>query len=125
MPDTSGPPGFLIIKRGTIFITRASDAKHKIKFQWPNVQMLEDDEGLKFTVTGTTALYYNLNQWEIPTPMLPWSTHAVTPTETKQLCRYHGNSRVTSQEQHSYFSVGTSAVTVCIIQAEIPLTNGA
>ena len=30
-------------------------------FQWPNVQMLEDDEGLKFTVTGTTALYYNLN----------------------------------------------------------------
>ena len=24
----------------------------------------------------------------------------------------HGNSRVTSQEQHGYFSVGTSAVTV-------------
>ena len=27
--------GFLIIKHSTIFITRAADAKHKIKFQWP------------------------------------------------------------------------------------------
>ena len=26
----------MIIKRGTIFITKAGDAKHKIKFQWPN-----------------------------------------------------------------------------------------
>ena len=28
--------GFLIIKRSTIFITRAGAAKHKIKIQWPN-----------------------------------------------------------------------------------------
>ena len=31
--------GFLIIKRGTIFITRAGEAKHKIKFQWPNLKI--------------------------------------------------------------------------------------
>ena len=52
------------------------------------------------------------------TMLLLWSS---TNATLEYPCRYsnrvavrvlHGNSRVTSQEQHGYFSVGTSAVTV-------------
>ena len=52
------------------------------------------------------------------TVLLLWSSSNAT---LEYPCRYsnrvavwvlHGNSRITSQEQHSYFSVATSAVTV-------------
>ena len=52
------------------------------------------------------------------TVLLLWSSSNAT---LEYPCRYsnkvavwvlHGNSRVTSQEQYGYFSVGTSAVTV-------------
>ena len=54
------------------------------------------------------------------TVLLLWSSSNAT-LEYPCACRYsnraavwvlHGNSRVTSKEQHGYFSVGTSAVTV-------------
>ena len=44
--------GFFIIKRGTIFIMRAGDAKHKIKFQWPNNNYKLFQTCLKLYVEG-------------------------------------------------------------------------
>ena len=67
---------------------------------------------------GTLLHSYCTRTYTEVTVLLLWSSSNGT---LEYPCKYsnkvavwalHGNSRVTSQEQHGYFSVGTSAVTV-------------
>ena len=61
--------------------------------------------------------YYTSTYIEVAVLLL-WSSSNLTLEYPRRYSNivavwvHHGNSRVTSQEQHSYFSVGTSAVTV-------------
>ena len=67
---------------------------------------------------GTPLHSYCTSTYTEVTVLLLWSSSNAT---FEYLCRYsnrvalwvlHGKSRITSQEQHGYFSVGTSVVTV-------------
>ena len=72
---------------------------------------MADDVVPYYTVTA-------LHTYTEVTVLLLWSSSSATLEYPRRYSNrvavwvLHGNSRVTSQEQHGYFSVGTSAVTV-------------
>ena len=70
---------------------------------------------------GTPLHSYCISTYTEVTVLFLWSSSSATLEYPHRYSNrvavwvLHGNSRVTSQEQHSYFSVGTSACSNCVM----------
>ena len=99
----------------------ASDFEANIRVLWIRIASSNNLHS-KITIAGDVLPFYTVTAlvptYTEVTVLLLWSWSNATLEYPRRYSNrvavwvLHGNSRVTSQEQHSNFSVGTSAVTV-------------